>query len=172
MTEHVKWRHIVAPYLTGNGIELATQGDPIAPHSIQFELLENDFAIYNSGHALYGPVQWRSNNAIYNLPFKDHTLDYVASSHLIEDFLDWAPLLREWIRVLKQGGKLVICLPDKERWNDAIVRGQPPNCAHKHESHVGELSGYTSALGIRPLVDAFTDTPPGDYNILFVGEKL
>lgn len=171
-TEHDKWRPIVAPWLTGNGIELATGGDPIVPTSIQFELPAAEYAHYNSGQPLRGPVQWRSTDAIFKLPFKDGMLDYVASSHLLEDFLDWMPLLTEWVRVLRKGGRLVICLPDKERWNRAVAAGQPPNCAHRHEAHVGELSSYAGRLGLKALVDRLTDVPKGDYNILYVAQKL
>lgn len=171
-TEHSKWRPVVAPYLVGNGIELATGGDPIVPTSIQFELSEASYAHYNSNQPIRGAVQWRDDNAIFDLPFRDGTLDYVASSHLLEDFYDWMPLLMEWVRVLKPGGLLVVCLPDKERWNAAIRNGQPPNCAHKHESFVGELSTYAPRLGLKVLRDGFTESPPGDYNILFVGQKI
>lgn len=171
-TEHSKWRHLVAPYLTGNGAELATGGDPIVPWSIQFELPAKEYAHYNSNQPLRGEVQWRSTGAIFHLPFKDGVLDYLAASHLLEDYLHWMPLLMEWIRVLKVGGRLVICVPDKQRWAEALARGQSPNCAHKHESYVGELSSYAGRLGLRVIEDRLTDTPPGDYNILFVGEKL
>lgn len=170
--ESDKWKHIVAPYLKGNGIELATGGSPIVPTSIQFELSPLSYMKYNSNQPLRGVVHWRSDNAIFNLPFRDKTLDYVASSHLLEDFLDWVPLLTEWVRVLKTGGRLVVCLPDKKRWAEALARGQTPNCAHKHESYVGELSSYAPKLGLSVLVDKLTNVPPGDYNILFVAEKM
>lgn len=171
-TEHDKWRHLVAPYLKGNGIELATGGDPIVPTSIQFELSEASYAHYNSNQPIRGVVQWRQDDAIFKLPFKDGVLDYVASSHLLEDFTDWMTLLREWVRVLKRGGKLVVCLPDKARWAEALRHGQPPNCSHRHEAYVGELSTYAPKLGLRTVCDKLTDTPPGDYNILYVGVKL
>jgi SAM-dependent methyltransferase len=170
--ESDKWKHLVAPYLRGNGIELATGGSPIVPTSIQFELSPLSYAKYNSLQPLRGPVQWRSDTAIFKLPFKDGVLDYVASSHLLEDYLDWVPLLTEWVRVLKPGGRLVICLPDKKRWAEALAKGQPPNCAHRHESYVGELSGYASRLGLSVVADKLTNVPPGDYNILYIGEKM
>lgn len=170
-TECAKWRHLVLPYVQGNGIELATGGDPINPNSIQFELPAAEYAHYNSNQPLRGPVQWRSVDAIFHLPFKDATLDYVASSHLLEDFEDWMPLLKEWVRVLKPHGRLVVCLPDKQRWQAAIAGGQTPNCAHRHEANVGELSTYAPKLKLKVLVDKLTETPPGDYNILFVGVK-
>src|SRR5436190_6963524 len=78
-TEHDKWRSQVAPYLTGNGIELATGGSPIVPHSIQFELTEESYRHYNGGQSIRGVVHWRDDKAIWVLPFKDGVLDYVAA---------------------------------------------------------------------------------------------
>lgn len=172
MTEHDKWRHIVAPYLKGNGIELATGGDSICPTSIAFELSELSYERYNNGQLIRGIVHWRDDHAIENLPFKDGVLDYLFSSHLLEDFFDWTPLLKEWTRVLKPGGTLAICLPDKLRWRMALSRGQTPNCAHRHEAFVGELSSYADALGWHVVCDQFTDIPVSDYNIFFCAQRL
>jgi SAM-dependent methyltransferase len=171
-SEPAKWRHLVAPYVKGNVVELASGGDPVVPNCIQIELTEASYAKYNGGQPLRGPVQWRDDKAIFNLPFRDGTVGTIIASHLLEDFLDWEPLLREWVRVLRPGGRLVVCLPDKRRWNAAVAAGQTPNCAHKHEAYVGELSEYASRLGLSVVCDKLTECPPGDYNILFVGEKL
>jgi SAM-dependent methyltransferase len=171
--ESDKWGHLARRYLRGNGIELATGGSPIVPTSIQFELSEEAYARYNSNQPLRGPVHWRDDKAIFNLPFKDGVLDYVASSHLLEDYLDWMPLLTEWVRVLKRpGGRLLVCLPDKKRWAEYLARGGPCNCAHKHESYVGELSQYASKLGLSVICDKLTEAPPGDHNIMFVAQVI
>ncbi len=173
-TEHTKWRSLVAPYLQGNGAELATGGDPIVPGSIQFELPARDYAIYNSNQPLRGPVQWRSADAIWHLPFKDGVLDYLASSHLLEDFIDWAPLLREWVRVLRPGGRLVLCVPEKGRWAAALARGQNPNNAHRREPVLGEITLEVKKLKLplERIEERFTEMPPGDYNLLWTATKL
>jgi SAM-dependent methyltransferase len=169
-SENAKWGHLAASYLKGNGIELATGGSPIVPTSIQFELSEASYRRYNSGQPLRGPVQWRSDRAIFNLPFLDGVLDYVASSHLIEDYADWEQLLREWTRVLKVGGTLLVCAPEKRRWMEALAKGQPPNCAHKREPYLGEISNEVMRLRLPYSIvcERFTDVPRGDYNIMAV----
>jgi hypothetical protein len=173
-SESSKWRHIAAPYLRGNGIELATGGDPIVPTSIQFELTPTSYATYNSGQPLRGVVHWRSDTAVFNLPFKDGVLDYVASSHLIEDFADWEPLLREWVRVLKPGGRLLICAPEKKRWAQALANGQCPNCQHRREPYLGEFATEIAKLRlpISTICEKLTNVPEGDYNILYCGERI
>lgn len=53
-----------------------------------------------------------------DLPFKDNTLDYVLSSHVIEHFFDPVKALREWHRVIKPGGYIFIIAPHKDRTFD------------------------------------------------------
>ncbi len=94
------------------------------------------------------------------------------SSHLLEDFADWWPALTEWARVLESGGHLVILIPDRERWAAALARGQPPNLAHKHEGHVGELSTYCEKLGLEPIIDNYAvPDDPNEYTLIFVARK-
>jgi SAM-dependent methyltransferase len=53
-----------------------------------------------------------------DLPFKDNTLDYVLSSHVIEHFFDPVKALREWHRVIKPGGYIFVIAPHKDRTFD------------------------------------------------------
>lgn len=53
-----------------------------------------------------------------DLPFKDNTLDYVLTSHVIEHFFDPVKALREWHRIIKPGGYIFIIAPHKDRTFD------------------------------------------------------
>jgi SAM-dependent methyltransferase len=46
------------------------------------------------------------------LPFEDNTVDELYSSHLLEHFGYEEPVLEEWHRVLRPGGKITIVVPD------------------------------------------------------------
>lgn len=168
MTE--RCREFTVPYCVGNGLDLGSAGDPVVPWAIQVELPESLYNCYQS-FPLWGPVQWRGDARC--LPFRDETMDFVYSSHLLEDFEDWTPVLAEWLRVLKRGGNLIVMVPDKERFNEAIRKGGGGNSNHKHEAYLGELTSVLSELGISVILEKFTHNEPSfDWNILFVGKKI
>lgn len=153
----------------GCGVDIASQGDPVVPWAWQFDLPQDQFAAYCGGAPARGPIQLRGDAR--SLPIDSGSLDFVYSSHLLEDFWPWMPVLKEWVRVLKPGGKLIILIPDRARWLAACAAGQPPNDAHRHEGQVGELTSYADPLGLKVIEDRFTDTQEGDYTILGVFEK-
>lgn len=169
-SETEKYRHLTSQYCSGAGVDIASQGVPVVPWAIQFDLPEKEFLHYSSGRQPASPIPLRGYAT--KLPFVNNSLDFVYSSHLLEDYADWNPVLDEWVRVLKPGGRLIILVPDKDLWAEAIARGQPPNCAHKKEPKPGELTRWLEPKGIRVLKDCLTNCYKGDYTIIFVGVKL
>lgn len=175
MSEQSKYLSLTQKYCyrddghPGTVLDVASQGSPICPWAWQLDLPQKEFDHYNSNHPPAGPIQLRGHAE--KLPVDSDSLDAVASSHLLEDYEDWEPVLREWVRVIKPGGKLIVLIPDKARWASALAHGQPPNCAHRHEGYPGELSLYAERLGLDVIEDRLTDLTPEDYSILFVGQK-
>lgn len=51
---------------------------------------------------------------VRKLPFKDNYADYIIASEILEHIplKDLNNTLREWVRVLKKGGRMVITVPD------------------------------------------------------------
>lgn len=180
-SETAKYRNLTTQYCQGNGIDIGSGGDPVVPWAIQIELSEADYANYNNHNLPRGPVQYRASGALFDLPFKDETLDFVYSSHVLEDYArgDWRRLLPEWARVLKKGGYLIILVPEVDRWTFALQHlGQPPNCSHHSpEPRLLEVSVYVLEMKDRHGFDfecreRLTNQFANDYSILFVGKKL
>lgn len=169
VSEVGKYKHLLEPYIHGNTIDIGSGGWPVVPWAIQIELPPEEYRVYTGGRVLEQAGVWRGDGRA--LPFKDRTVDTVFSSHLLEDFLEWEPILKEWVRVLRPGGHLVILVPDKGLWNAAVQRGQTPNCSHRHESHPGELSTYAARLGLDVIQDKLTALYPEDYSILFIARR-
>lgn len=171
-SESERYRYASAPYLAGVGVDIASQGVAVVPWAISYDLPHKEFSHYSNGAPPKGPLQLRG--FADKLPFEDQSLDFVYSSHYIEDVLDWTPIIKEWDRVLKIGGHMVILLPDKALWNAAIAAGQPPNCAHTHESFPGELTAFFAQFfGHYEIIkDELTAVTPEDYNIIFVAKRV
>lgn len=172
-SESAKYLHHVEKYLgpEKNVIEVASGGWPIVPHSLQVELPLQKFFEYTGGR-IPPPIQWKGY--ANDLPFKSDVADVLISSHYLEDVPveGWMAQLKEWVRVIKKNGILIVMLPDKELWLAALKRGQTPNYGHKHESEPGELSAYAPHLNLQVIEDRLTENFPGDYNILFTAKKL
>lgn len=171
-SESEKYRHLTARFCAGAGVDIASQGVAVVPWAISFDLPHDEFLNYSGGAPAKGPIHLRGHAD--KLPFESGSLDFVYASHILEDFADWIPCLSEWTRVVKVGGHVIILVPEKGRWNAAIARGQSPNCSHRHEAHVGELSfvferffGHFEVVG-----EALTNVTPEDYSILAVFKRL
>lgn len=171
LSETAKQRHLTWPYVQGNGVDVGSGGDPVVPWAISLDIPSEDYQRYTGGLMPDYNINFRGDALL--LPFKDGVLDFCYSSHVLEDFRNWGPYLKEWTRVIKTTGFLVILVPDKERFAERVRLGLNfPNCAHKHEAKVGELSTYAPNLGLQVIEDRFCDSFPGDYNILFVARKV
>jgi SAM-dependent methyltransferase len=168
-SETSKYRDLTAKYCAGCGIDIASQGSPVVPWAWQIDLPQEEYALYNGGAPIHGPVQLRGHGE--SLPVDSNSLDFVYASHILEDFAEWNPPIGEWVRVLKPGGNLIILIPDRELWIAQMARGQAGNPAHKHEGRVGELTEYAAGFPLEVIEDRLTNCFENDYTILFVARK-
>jgi SAM-dependent methyltransferase len=131
MSSEIVWcRERLAKYCIGNGLDIGFGGSPIVPNAICLDREE--------GHPERAVVPWASpptqlvGDARQLFWFQDNVLDFVFSSHCLEDFADTQGVLREWLRVLRPGGNLVMFLPDQAAYvAHCKVDGSIPNAAHK-----------------------------------------
>lgn len=156
-SETSKCRARLAPYCLGDGVDLGFGGDPITPDAIRVDMPGQ----YGTVGSLRAQLRGDAACLVW---FADSSLDYVFSSHLLEDFADTEAVLREWLRVLKPGGRLVIFCPDEQIYREHCARTkQPRNIYHVHDHF---SLGYVKALlakigGVRlvyenPLVDIYS----------------
>jgi SAM-dependent methyltransferase len=64
---------------------------------------------------------------VRSLPFEDESADEVYASHVLEHFSYDEPVLEEWWRVLKPGGRITVIVPDLVgvyyAWHSAFTYG-------------------------------------------------
>lgn len=156
-SETSKCRQRLAPFCTGYGLDLGFGGDPITPHAIRMDMPS---PYSHVGHA---PVQL-GGDATKLIWFRDNILDFIYSSHLLEDFPDTDGVLREWMRCLKPGGRLVVFCPDEQAYRKhCAARGESSNPHHSHEhfslaqvKKVLHRIGPYRVLHEIPLVDIYS----------------
>lgn len=126
VSETSKCRTSLSPFCIGDGLDIGFGGDPIVPHAICIDLPGAYAKYLEHPQHLHGDatsLDW----------FRDDSLDFVYSSHVLEDFADTRNVLDEWLRVLKPGGHLVLYLPDEQTYRAHCRReGKPSNPHHIH----------------------------------------
>jgi len=156
-SETSKCRARLLPYCTGYGVDLGFGGDPISPQSIRVDS-PRPYAETGAAAVQLGGDATRLHW------FCDGVLDYVYSSHLLEDFPDTEHVLREWLRVLKPGGNLIIFCPDEQVYRTHCQRtGQMYNENHKHADFslqkvktILQKIGGVKFIHENPLVDIYS----------------
>lgn len=122
MSETASARPYLLRFCSGpTGLEIGFGGDPIRPDAVTVD---------KNPHTRPSFLGDASNL----LWFKDDTFDWLYSSHCLEDFEDTTSILKEWMRVIKPGGLMVLFLPDQQRYLAHCAKHNSlPNQAHKHE---------------------------------------
>lgn len=158
-SETSKCRARLAPYCAGYGLDLGFGGDPITPAAVRMDLPRPYADYLGDTH----PVQL-GGDVVDLCWFRDGVLDYVYSSHVLEDFVDVEAVLKEWLRVLRPGGRLIIYCPDEQVYRrHCTATGQPYNLHHVHadfslafvQRALARL-GLTRELHAAPLVEIYS----------------
>ena len=90
-------------YFRGDGIDVGGGIDSIALYQELFPGIRNCF-VYDQQH---GDAQLLAN-------VRDASFDFLYSSHCLEHLRDPVEALRNWLRVVKPGGHLVVEVPDED----------------------------------------------------------
>jgi len=147
-----------------NGIDIGSGGMPLLLQSVSIDF--NYPGQYSDLVNLKGDAR----NLYW---FKDNCLDYVFSSHCYEDILpeQKAGTFREWLRVIKIGGLLVLYLPDEQVYRAySAAHGAVPNLAHKDASfNIGTVRDIAKQF---PVKEIYSIEKHGDYCFFIVFKKV
>lgn len=162
--ESAKIKYLIVPYTRGRGLDLGCGPFKAFPHFI---------GVDNGHHAKQ--FGWQMQPDIHvetceSLPlFASGSMDFVFSSHLLEHIHDTRKTLKEWWRVLRNGGYLVLYLPHKELYPNIGQPGANPD--HKHDFLPADVIEHMRAVGDWDLVVNETRGDGFEYSFLQVYKK-
>ena len=107
---------IIKDYLDGHGVDVGCGTNRISPEILSIDQQGNKkYAhadIVHDCHDLDITESKEWNEHVYT--FGDNTLDFIFSSHCLEDFDDIETVFMNWWRKLKPNGYMLLLLPDME----------------------------------------------------------
>jgi SAM-dependent methyltransferase len=96
-------------YFVGFGLDIGGKPDPLALYQEFFPLIQS-----------VKTWDWEDGDAQFLKGVADGSLDFVHSSHCLEHLVDPAEGLRNWFRVVREGGYLVITVPDEDLYEQGV----------------------------------------------------
>lgn len=96
-------------YFAGDGLDIGGKPDPLSLYRELFPLM-NSVRTWD----------WEDGDAQFLKGIPDGSFGFVHSSHCLEHLVDPAEGLRNWLRVVREGGYLVITVPDEDLYEQGI----------------------------------------------------
>ena len=117
-------------WLVGDGIDIGSGDDPLAGYVPLFPLMR-------------AVRSWDmpDGDAMLMEGVKDDYYDFVHSSHCLEHLVDPAEALRNWVRICKPGGHLLLMVPDEDLYEQGIWPSIYNN-DHKYSFTIGKPQSW------------------------------
>ena len=180
--ESSKVRQRIVTYLHGYGIDAGAGGDPILPVKAKSKEV-CCLAVDRDGGVNIDLIA-----DVSKLPmFADESLDFVYSSHTLEDFHYWQMVVEEWWRIVRVGGHLIIYCPLTKgiaknlglaNWEDFYPdmdeADADRNLDHRTDLNPVAIKEYVASLSpVGIEVDEIRNTKEDtEYSFLLVFKKL
>ena len=121
-----KCKYDIVPYTRGVGLDLGCGPHKAFPHFIGMDS-GKDTALF--GIKMKPDVTLKTCERLED-DVHAESCDFVFSSHLLEHIVDHFAALREWWKVIKPGGHLVLYLPHKDLYPNIGQPGANPDHVH------------------------------------------
>lgn len=133
--EAQKIKYLTVPYTRGIGLDIGCGPERVWPHAVGI-----DRYLALKGAAITSDIK--------KIPmFIDGSMDWVFSSHALEDFgeEDTLGILREWWRVVRSGGYLILYLPHEDHYPKMGEEGCNP--AHLRDLNPQSVIDVMTKIG-------------------------
>jgi SAM-dependent methyltransferase len=119
-------------YCKGKGLDVGFGGDPIIKNVEGFDFEHGDAQFLNG--------------------VKDYCYDFVYSSHTIEHLPDPYAAIKNWFRVVKPGGYLILYIPHRDLYEKKKTLPSVFNPTHLH-FFLPDRDEEPDTIGILPLIE-------------------
>lgn len=126
-------------YFVGFGLDVGAGGDPLSRYRPLFPRLDK-VATFD----VPGADADFTGDGTTLAPLADFTFDFVHSSHCLEHIADPITALKNWLRVTKPGGHVIVIVPDEELYERGVWPSQF-NMDHKVSFRMARFP-YTAQL--------------------------
>jgi ADP-heptose:LPS heptosyltransferase/predicted SAM-dependent methyltransferase len=154
----------VAPYLRGRGVDLGAGTFKILPQAI---------AVDNGHHEAFGhhirPDIFVETAEKLDV-FGSGSMDFVYSSHLLEHIENYKAALKEWWRLVKEGGVLALYLPHEDHYPKVGENGANPD--HKWNVNNTKVIAAMEELSGWDLVEDQVRSDDDEYSVYQVYRKV
>jgi len=155
----------VAPYLRGRGLDLGAGIFKVLPHVISVDNCHHE----QFGQSINPDVKIETAEKLD--VFASQSMDFVFSSHLLEHIQDYKAALKEWWRVVKQDGYLILYLPHKEFYPNVGTPGANPD--HKHDFLPSDISTAMQEISHGwDLVQCQERNEDDEYSMLMIFKRI
>lgn len=133
----------IEKFLQGKGIDVGCGTNRLSPDILAIDRQNNKkyshADVIHDCHDLdIKSVQWHDKE----YPFMIDSIDFIFSSHCLEDFEDIPIVFMNWWKKLKPNGYMILLLPDME--NERYPKCNDPQGNPSHRTDVG--AGYMRGL--------------------------
>lgn len=111
-----------AKFCQGQGIDIGCGNDPVLPEVAGWDLVNGD--------------------AQYMAGVPDSTYDFVYSSHCLEHLRDPYVAIKNWWRILKPGGFLIVQVPDEDLYEQGVFPSRF-NSDHKFSFTISKSKSWS-----------------------------
>jgi len=133
-------------YFVGYGVDIGGKPDPLVLYKELFPMIQ-DVKTWD----------WEDGDAQYLKGLSDSSLDFVHSSHCLEHLVSPAEGLKNWFRVVKEGGHLIITVPDEDLYEQGIF---PSTFNRDHKWTFTIYKGNSWSARSLNILDIFRELDP------------
>lgn len=160
-TGKIRWE--LVPYTRGRGVDLGCGPDKAFPHFIG---VDDYTATAQFGISMKPDVV---SNVTKLDVFGSASMDFAYSSHCLEHVEDYRAALKEWWRIIKPSGYLILYLPHKDFYPNIGQPGANPD--HKHDFVPQDIVDSMKDIGAWDLVRNEDRSADREYSFFQVYKK-